>query len=264
MEGRINHGIPFEMQLSMGFRALTIEEWLERCAKEIDYRYLWIRTLASCHNAVKRGSTNIFTILPKSFVLLGTQLLVAFPRMNCHVLYHRAISACGCHCLGEGRPHSRASQINTWQGRWNSSPGSKDCQSKAGQDTLERCSAGRQSVLWGDGTCMVEIWAASIKPRFYAGMHQAKCSRAHLSPWRSYRHHFSSSFLLRIARFPTFPCDSVTEWLRWWTRNPLVARRGSNPLAVGNVGCSLGHRFFRYSYMDYKHIKSYRENHFLE
>ena len=27
--------------------------------------------------------------------------------------------------------------------------------------------------------------------------------------------------------------DSVTEWLRWWTRNPLgSARRGSNPLAV--------------------------------
>ena len=27
--------------------------------------------------------------------------------------------------------------------------------------------------------------------------------------------------------------DNVTEWLRWWTRNPLgSARRGSNPLAV--------------------------------
>ena len=30
--------------------------------------------------------------------------------------------------------------------------------------------------------------------------------------------------------------DSVTEWLRWWTRNPLgSARRGSNPLAVESV-----------------------------
>ena len=30
--------------------------------------------------------------------------------------------------------------------------------------------------------------------------------------------------------------DSVTEWLRWWTRNPLgSARRGSNPLAVASL-----------------------------
>ena len=33
--------------------------------------------------------------------------------------------------------------------------------------------------------------------------------------------------------------DSVTEWLRWWTRNPLgSARRGSNPLAVGGSTCA--------------------------
>jgi hypothetical protein len=33
-------------------------------------------------------------------------------------------------------------------------------------------------------------------------------------------------------------CDTVSEWLRRWTRNPLgSARRGSNPLGVGDSAC---------------------------
>ena len=47
-------------------------------------------------------------------------------------------------------------------------------------------------------------------------------------PLQSKETHYSRG-LLHIRKH-----DSVTEWLRWWTRNPLgSARRGSNPLAVG-------------------------------
>ena len=54
-------------------------------------------------------------------------------------------------------------------------------------------------------------------------------------PWTCPRGRVATSDII-VKHFKAESYDTVSEWLRRWTRNPLgSARRGSNPLGVGSL-----------------------------
>ncbi len=56
--------------------------------------------------------------------------------------------------------------------------------------------------------------------------------------FESYRGHIDShgNFCAQVRTRKALTIDTVSEWLRRWTRNPLgSARRGSNPLGVATL-----------------------------